>query len=264
VSVWRIIGGLLLVSIVACCANVGAVEVAVLRQSHPWARFRPGSWKKVRLVTETLDAQGKVVTTSIARTRTTLSSVGDDGATLKVEATIELAGKQIDSEPQTVKQGWHGDVADRETKITDLGEDQITIAGARIPCRVEQADLLAAGVRIVTKTWFSDRVSPYILRRESTSYDSESGETVSQTQVEVVALSRPIRLARRRRHAAELRIVHTHAGGTTCTTLWSTPEIPGGVVAHESKEFDADGRLARRSKLDLIGYFGEFTAIATR
>ena len=138
-----------------------------LRQHHPWARFRPGSWKQVRLVTETLDAQGKVITTSIARTKTTLASVGDDGVTLKVEATIELAGKQIESEPQTVKQGWHGDVADHETAITDLGEDQLTVAGTRIPCRVEQAEVLTPAVRIVTKTWFSDRVSPYILRREA-------------------------------------------------------------------------------------------------
>ena len=36
------------------------------------------------------------------------------------------------------------------------------------------------------------------------------------------------------------------------------------MVAHESEEFDADGRLARRSKLDLVGYFGEFTTTATR
>ena len=129
-SVQRIVRTLLLVLVVGRCATAGAVEIAALRQHHPWARFRPGSWKQVRLATETLDAEGKVTTTSIARTRTTLSSVGDDGVTLKVEATIELAGKQIESEPQVVKQGWHGDVADRETTIEDLGEDQLTIAGA--------------------------------------------------------------------------------------------------------------------------------------
>ena len=35
-------------------------------------------------------------------------------------------------------------------------------------------------------------------------------------------------------------------------------EVPGGVVAHESEEFDGEGRLARRSKLQLVGYSGEF------
>ena len=132
-SVQRIVRTLLLVLVVGRCATAGAVEIAALRQHHPWARFRPGSWKQVRLATETLDAEGKVTTTSIARTRTTLSSVGDDGVTLKVEATIELAGKQIESEPQVVKQGWHGDVADRETTIEDLGEDQLTIAARESP-----------------------------------------------------------------------------------------------------------------------------------
>ena len=110
-------------------------------------------------------------------------------------------------------QGWHGETPERETTVTDLGEDSVTIAGTRIPCHVEQAESITAGGRIVTKTWFSDRVSPYVLRREITTYDRDRDEIVSQTQVEVVALSRAIRLLRRHRQAAELRVVHTHPGG---------------------------------------------------
>ena len=50
----------------------------------------------------------------------------------------------------------------------------------------------------------------------------------------------------------------------TRTTLWSSLEVPGGVVAHESEEFDAQGRLARRSKLELVGYAGEFVPTPLR
>lgn len=247
-----------LMLILACCAGGTAIETASLRKSHPWGRFRPGSWKRVRLQTETFDADGKVTSTSLARTRTTLASTGDEGLRLRVESIIDLAGKQVESEPQLVTQGWHGEASDREATITDLGDDSVLIGGNRIPCHVEQVEALTASGRMLTKTWYSDRVSPYVLRRESTTYDRESGAVVSQTQVEVVALSRTMRVLRRRRQVAEMRVLHTHAGGKIRTRLWSSLEIPGGVVAQESEEFDDAGKLVRRSKLDLMGYAGEF------
>jgi hypothetical protein len=260
-SLAGIVGGLLVAAV--CCAQATELETAPVdtpptRQRHPWGRFRPGSWKKISLITETFDGDGKVINTSIARTRTTLSGVNDDGVTLKVEATVDLAGKQVQSEPQVLLQGWHGDAPERETVVEDLGADAVTISGKRIACRIEQAESLTPGGRIVTKTWLSDRVSPYMLRRESTTYDRDSGEVVCQTQVEVVALSRAIRLLRRHRQAAEMRIVYTHPAGVTRTRLWSSLEVPGGVVAQESEEFDGEGRLARRSKLQLVGYSSEF------
>jgi hypothetical protein len=252
-----LVSGLLLA--LSCCALAMATETVTSRRGHPWGRFRPGSWKKVRLVTETFDAQGKITTTSIARTRTTLADVGDEGIKLRVEATVDVAGKQVESEPQFVAQDWRGEPFNRETVLTDLGDDQVTISGMPISCRVEKSETSTSGGRVVTKTWYSDRVSPYVLRRESTTYSLDDDSVVNQTRVEVIALSRAIRVLRRHRQAAELRIVSTHACGTTRTTLWSSLEVPGGVVAQESEEFDASGRLARRSKLDLIGYAGEFT-----
>ncbi len=247
--------------VLVCCAGGAAIETASLRKSHPWGRFRPGSWKRVRLQTETFDADGKVTSTSLARTRTTLAGAGDEGLRLRVESTIDLAGKQVESEPQLVTQGWHGEASDREVAVTELGDDSVTIAGNRISCRVEQVETPAASGRLVTKTWYSERVSPYVLRRESTTYDRESGDVISRTDVEVVALSRSMRVLRQRRQAAEMRVVHTHAAGTIRTRLWSSLEIPGGVVAQESEEFDDAGKLVRRSKLDLIGYAGEFLPV---
>ena len=250
-----ILAGLLLV--ISCGALV-ASETVTVRKGHPWGRFRPGSWKKVRLVTETFDAQGKLTATSIARTRTTLASVSDEGLKLRVEATVDLAGKQVESDPQFVEQGWRGDATDREATVMDLGTDQISIAGMPITCRVEQVETTPPSGKVITKTWYSDKVSPYVLRRDSMTYDAENGRVVSQTQAEVVALSRSIRVLRRHRQAAEMRVISTHAGGTTRTRLWSSLEVPGGVVAQESEEFDSQGKLARRSKLELIGYAGEF------
>ncbi len=224
----------------------------------PLGRFRPGSWKKVRLITETLDDQGKVVSTSVARTRTTLTSLDDRHVTLNVEATVEVAGKEVPRRVANRHARMARDPASRDSTISDQGEESVTIGKVAIPCRIEQAENETAAGHVVTKTWYSDRVSPYVLRRESTTYEPDTEKVLSQTRVEVVAPPRSMRLLRRQRQAAELRVVHTHAGGTTRSRLWSSLEVPGGVVAQDSEEFDAEGRLARRSKLELVGFAAEF------
>ncbi|MBI2825568.1 MAG: hypothetical protein HYX69_12870 [Planctomycetia bacterium] len=183
-----------------------------------------------------------------------MKDVTEAGITLAVEATVEVAGKEVEAEPQTVTQGWHGESADREAVITDLGEDNVTIAGRAIPCRVERVEIAAPSGRTVTKTWYSERIAPHVLRREAVTYDAQTGQEISQTHVEVVALARPLRVLRRARQGAELLVVHKHPGGRTRTRVRSSLDVPGGVVEHESEEFDAAGQLTRRSKLELIDY----------
>ena len=162
--------------------------------------------------------------------------------TLKVEATVDLAGKQVQSEPQVLLQGWHGDTPERETVVEDLGDDTVTIAGKRIACRIEQTEALTPGGRIVTKTWLSDRVSPYVLRRESTTYDRDNGRSRqpdpgrSRGAVPVA-----IRVFRRHRQAAELRVINTHPGGVTRTRIWSSLEVPGGSSPRNRKNSTTRG-----------------------
>ena len=87
-----------------------AESVAALRQRHPWGRFEPGAWKLVRVVTETLDERGQVVSTSTTESKTTLKKVEDNEVTLLVELVVEIGGRRLDSEPQTVRQGFHGEM----------------------------------------------------------------------------------------------------------------------------------------------------------
>jgi hypothetical protein len=53
---------------------------------------------------------------------------------------------------------------------------------------------------------------------------------------------------------AYLRTSEKHSQGSGHTIEGYCLEIPGGVVAHSSKEFDAAGQLLRRSTLELIDY----------
>ncbi len=42
------------------------------RDLHVWGRFDPGTWKRVRIITDTLNDRGAVADTTVTETKTTL------------------------------------------------------------------------------------------------------------------------------------------------------------------------------------------------
>src|SRR5687768_11687188 len=69
------------------------------QEQHPWGRFPSGSWKSVRVVTETLDDKGEVANVTRTETRTTLVAADERGYSLRIESTVEVAGKRFASQP---------------------------------------------------------------------------------------------------------------------------------------------------------------------
>ena len=59
-------------------ASAAEQKTVILPEHHPWGAFRPGAWKQVCVVTETLDEKGFVKNTSTIETKTTLISVDED------------------------------------------------------------------------------------------------------------------------------------------------------------------------------------------
>ena len=49
---------------------------------------------------------GQVTTVSTTETRTTLDEVTPEGVTLRVEVTMEVAGKHMATQPQIIRQGF--------------------------------------------------------------------------------------------------------------------------------------------------------------
>src|SRR3972149_6268628 len=81
-------------------------ETPLPPQLHPWALFDPGAWKLVRVITENFNEQGAVTQVSTSESKTTLLDVGDDGVTLEMKGSVEMAGKRFDTEQQTIKQNF--------------------------------------------------------------------------------------------------------------------------------------------------------------
>ena len=225
-----------------------------LRQRHPWARFEPGAWKLVRVVTETFDEQGALANTSTTETRTTLKQVDADGVTLLIEVVVEIGGRRLDAEPQEVRQGFHGELAGQQVKVTDGGPATVTIDGRPYPCQIEQTQCISANSLIVTKTYYSATVAPYALKLESTTTDLQTGAKLSETDWQVTSLGTSCRVLKQPRNAAQVTSVHRHTRGTTTTVTATSIDVPGGIICHSAKEVDANGRLVRRSTLELVAY----------
>jgi len=230
---------------------------SVSRQHHPWGRFEPGAWKLVRVTTQTLDEQGLVVSSSTNETRTTLISLDDEGVVLRVEAVVEVAGKRFAAEPRVVKQGFHGELLTDRVLVEPAQAGQVVLDGRQVPCWVQQFILQAAGAKTVVTLHFSDREPPYLLQRETVTTDPETDETLDQTKVEIVSRNLPWKVLGELKPCVLIRSTRKHAKGTVITWALSCIDVPGSVVAHTSKELDAEGRVVRRSVLELVDYGAE-------
>ena len=68
----------------------------VPREHHAWGRFGEGSWRRVRVVSRTLDENGQVISETTTETTSTLIDVADSGYALKVNSSVAVVGKRFD------------------------------------------------------------------------------------------------------------------------------------------------------------------------
>lgn len=231
-----------------------AQKTGITRELHPWGRFDQGAWRYSRVITESFDEQGAVANTSVTETKTTLQNVAPDGVTLRVEAAVEVAGKERDAEPQTIKQGFHNELTGEKLVVRDLGKAELALDGLRVPCRVELLETTGPNSKTTTKMYYSTTLAPYVLKRETTTTDMGSGAVLNQSTLNVLSLDRPCEILRRRKRAAHVETVSKHPKGSVLTRALTCTDVPGGVICQTSEERDAKGRLIRRSTLQLLAY----------
>lgn len=236
-------------------ASLGAADPA-LRIYHPWGCFNEGSWVKARVTTETFDESGKVTNTSSMETKTTLSRLEIDGVALQLENVIDVGGRRLPSQQQTIKLGFSGEQIGQHVVVKNLGAALLQIAGRQIPCKMQELEVVADGRKRVTVVHYSDDVTPHILRRRSVLSELNAEQSPTQeTTVEVVALDTPINVLGENRTGSKFKIVQTTDRGSTVTESTNASGIPGELVSHTSTSLDLDGHMLRRSKLQIVGYY---------
>ena len=231
-----------------------AQQLAFTARLHPWGLYEPGAWKIVRVVTETLNERGLVVSTCATDTKTTLIDINDDGVTLEIQSCMEVAGKRFQPEPQTVKQGFHGELLGPGLKQNPPTDGAITIEGRKIHCQILRLENIVPNGKTLTTLYYSATVAPYVLKRVCVTTDPEGKKPLAETNVEAIALNMPLKVQGENCNGIKMKTVHQNASGTVTTWADVLMEVPGGVVGNHSKELDQTGRLVRRSTLELIDY----------
>lgn len=245
---------LLSLSLVLCDASrATAWGDSLPARLHPWALFEPGSWKVVRVTTETLDEHSIVVGTSVADTTTTLLDVDDQGVTLETEACLQVAGKCFSAEPQIIEQGFHGELLSPDTKLLDSIDGNVVIEGHNIPCKIQQIECAGPKGKTVTRLYYSPTVAPYVFKRDSVTTNPD-GKVTNETTKEVTSSQTSREVLNELKTCFSVKTVSKNDTGMVTTLAVISPEIPGGVVSHKATEVDKEGRLVRRSVLELRAY----------
>lgn len=69
-----------------------------------------------------------------------------------------------------------------------------------------------------------------------------------------ISLNMPGDVLGKTRNGSYVKTTHRNGKGTVTTLAFVSPDVPGGVVSHSSKEVDKNGRLVRRTTLKLTEY----------
>ena len=240
--------------LIAASETARGEELVVPRQQHPWGRFAVGSWKKISVVTQNFDEKGQLVGTSVTETKTTLERADDEGVALKVESTVDVAGKRLEQPQQKISQGYPGQPLGQPIELKSLTPEAVTVEGRSIRCQVWQMKNDASDGKRVTKLYYSNTTAPHILRRETQLFDKANPNLISDTTVEVIALEMPYRVMDEVHTVAYEKTTAKGQRGLVTTVAVVSPDMPGGVVSQTSREADTSGKLLTRSTLEVVDY----------
>ena len=223
------------------------------RQHHSWARFGVRSWKRVRVLSETLDGNGTIETTTSEERKTTLMQVDETRYTIKVETTVEVAGKQLRGGPRYITRGYHGEVNGQKAKIEELGFREVMICGKPYRSRVKRIVIDDSRTKLVSEVYYAADRSPHVLRRETKGTAGKANRF--ESLVQVVAVDRSSHVLGQTMLASHVKTVNRLANGETTETLEvQCEDIPGAVVSYRQETLDESGRVIQRRTLELLGY----------
>jgi hypothetical protein len=224
----------------------------VARYLHPWSGFGSGSWRQVRVVSETLDESGQVVQSSTAETTTFLLGIDTQQVRLRIVSAVEVGGKKFDAPPSELVQGFHGQSHEEKVVVKQLEAERLTVDGRTFDCQRQQVEITGPEqTRLITIS-FTDDPFPLVLRRATTA--RESMDVAFTSTEEVLAVDMPYKVLDKLRQTVHTRTLHKNHKSTTTTLAVVCPDVPGHIVAYWTREVDNQGRLIRRSTMELIHF----------
>lgn len=253
---------------------------------HAWARFQPGAWREIQTRTTTLDETGEVAQKNLTIQKETLEAVADGQYVIKVQATIEVGGKQLVGEPKTRALHLETNGAGPLSETQRLENQLFTLNGEAIDCQTWELRYQEDSRNLRDLIFYSDQQFPYILLRETfvddgtqevtaekvtvisevtTAETPENVDTLvepeppaeAEQRIEVVAFQVPCVVDEQIIECTCLRTYRQHSKGDSVLLTFVSPIVPGGEVSASATEIDADGKRTRLSVTTLLGFGGE-------
>jgi hypothetical protein len=224
-------------------------------ENDDWTRFGVGSWKLVRLYTETVDGDGLVESTSTQEVRLTFDKLEETRYVLKVEVTVEAAGKRFEAVTKYMRRGFHGETNGQHAQVRRKGDAAVEVAGRKIPTEVHEVIVQGKDLRRTQNVFYSPTVPPFVLQRDAVVTDRESKVESYKVNSKVIAIEMPYKVLSQTKTTSFLHTVQEMASGEeTITFEVYCPDIPGGVISHSAKSLDRNGQVIQRSTLELLDY----------
>lgn len=243
---------------------------------HSWARFKPGAWRETQTVTSTVDEDGNVIDSNKTIERETLEAVADGKYVLKVQATVELGGKQIVGEAKTRTLHLTTDGSGPLSESRQLEDQAFVLPGQKIPCEVWKLHHQEGSRTLRDLVFLSNERYPHVMLRETVIDPGEviekSTEDVAveaaavssdlnspevEQRIEVIALSMPCDFEGKVLNCTSIRTVRYREKGDTVQLALVNRDVPGGEVTASSTDYDAEDEPVRFSVSTLLGYEGE-------
>lgn len=220
------------------------------RRTHAWARFRPGAWRKVRIQNSTFDENEELVRSSTTVNRTRVTRLGRRSFSLSVSTIVNAAGQQFASEPQIITKELSPQVV--SSKV--MGTDTVTIEGCEYPVQVVKLVTKNETTRETSTLYYSPGTTPKILKRVTSSVDPETPKVQTLTTAKVTQLNKRRDVLGQTLCTWSVTTTIEKTNRTVAIREVHCQDVPGEVVSQVIEERNAEGKLASRKEVELLGY----------
>lgn len=223
------------------------------REHHPWARHEPGAWRRVRIVSESFDERGVLVSRSETRRRETLVSFDGARYTLRTETSVNVGGQRMPGDGQELSYDLLTDSPESGNAFAKGEPTTISLGGAAVPCERWEWTLPRTRGEMRESAYYSPEVEPHVLKRQRT--ETLDGKTIGEWETRVVRVGVPRELGSAIELTHHEATEHTNAAGYSSerfAVIGATP--PGGLVSESTLERDAAGRRVRWTVTHLVAF----------
>jgi len=229
-------------------------QAELTRKHHHWGRFEKGAWSQMKETVANFDDDGELASVSVREIVTTILDVTPDLVTLKIETTMDVAGRPVNVPPKVqtypykITSGDEGKVIVIEEK-----EGSAKVESRSIPCQISIYNVeTPRGISHVIETQ-STKVHPYVLSRETVFKDTDDVQ-IAKSSVKVISIKMPIRVVDEIKDCASVLKIEETTHGKRVVSEEICLDIPGGIVRSSEKSISPSGDLKAHKTKELMDY----------